>query len=394
MGKKFIYFVSSIAMLALAIAVGFLLSQEVPSSLTSEVPEVLEGTKSIHIEPLKPIESLITHSVEGNPITTSSLADKYAQVQQELILPPDISSMSYSAETSNNSIDSQETLLLESDHRENPSPMKVTPITKDTPENQNSSDHSNQASKPASNPATVKEKAEFDEILAQASAQTQERKDTSSTHDIAKGEATEKSSEQNSSTDENKPTEQKELLEHAQSSTKQSQQSIKNDVNQAEQVNQGNVVASTSSQNSASNTSTNSARSTTSTEPINAYGVQIPKLKANPLVTKSALVARESDNIITNTVLSMDGNQVQFRLLGDAPLRATSFILDNPDRIVFDLSGVWKIKLPRLISNRMVRDFRLGQTDTKTRIVFDMKVKPINTEVLQLSDSEVLLIFK
>jgi len=116
--------------------------------------------------------------------------------------------------------------------------------------------------------------------------------------------------------------------------------------------------------------------------------------KKNVLITKSNLQPKTGVATITNTELSMDGDQVKFLVKGNQKVEAKSFILKKPNRIVFDIKGTWAIAIPRLISNRMVKDIRLGATDTHTRLVFDLKVKPNKTQVKKINQNETQLIFR
>jgi hypothetical protein len=83
---------------------------------------------------------------------------------------------------------------------------------------------------------------------------------------------------------------------------------------------------------------------------------------------------------------------VTLRLEGNAPLRGNAFLLADPDRVVLDIAGTWKVEAPRVISNRMVRSLRAGSRESATRLVFDMRVRPrratlnqINAETVELS---------
>ena len=50
--------------------------------------------------------------------------------------------------------------------------------------------------------------------------------------------------------------------------------------------------------------------------------------------------------------------------------------------------------LPKVTSNRMVKEMRLGKTKTHTRIVFDLNVEPRKPQVKQLNPKQVQLIFR
>ena len=98
----------------------------------------------------------------------------------------------------------------------------------------------------------------------------------------------------------------------------------------------------------------------------------VPFVK-NSLKTHTILAPKKNANTIIYTELLMDGNQVGLVLEGDKPIKPKTFRLQNPDRVVVDIEGSWIIKLPRLISNRMVKEIRSNMQKDKTRIVFDSK---------------------
>jgi len=112
------------------------------------------------------------------------------------------------------------------------------------------------------------------------------------------------------------------------------------------------------------------------------------------LITKSELQPKKGVATIINAELRMDGDQVTLLVKGDRNINAKSFILEKPNRVVFDIKDTWLISIPRVTSNRMVKDIRLGKTDTHTRLVFDLKIKPSKTQVEQISPDSVQLIFK
>lgn len=335
MSKKLIYFVSALSMLFLAIAVGILFSQSVPMPLTEEAHRTQE-TKSIHVEPLAPIENIIARSVEGEPIATTSLADKYAQVQKKLSLPPDLSAMDFSGDLPNINI---------SEETEENTQLSEENLT------QNHELHLNQAS------STEKNQEQLDDILASASAD-------SSSHnvDIAPSSL---SNENLDATQSSPPTNKNNMTPSNLVTSENTDSTINREITQnMEAINSKESVhniASAQIHNELDNTkeSINTVSTTASitSSPQANTAPNIPKLKTNALITSTALDTLTNTNVITKATLSMDGDQVQLLLLGNNTLKGVSFILDNPDRIVFDIAGIWKMTVPRLISNRMVRDF-------------------------------------
>ena len=119
----------------------------------------------------------------------------------------------------------------------------------------------------------------------------------------------------------------------------------------------------------------------------------LPK-KKDVLITKSTMQPKADAPTIISTELTMDGDQVKFWIKGNNTVEVTSFILESPNRVVFDIEGTWAINIPKIISNRMVKDIRLGKTDTHTRIVFDLKVKPDDAKTQRIAKNEAQLTFK
>ncbi len=104
-------------------------------------------------------------------------------------------------------------------------------------------------------------------------------------------------------------------------------------------------------------------------------------LKPGTLVTKSSLPAKAGGRVVTAAVLTMDGDVVTLNLQGTSAMRGKTFMLAGPDRVVLDIEGNWKVEAPRVPSNRMVRALRVGSQGSATRLVFDMKVKPVKVKV-------------
>jgi len=120
-----------------------------------------------------------------------------------------------------------------------------------------------------------------------------------------------------------------------------------------------------------------------------APGRQSPKVRPGTLVTRSTLPAQSGKQVITNAVLTMDGDVVTLRLEANGPISGRSFMLPSPDRVVLDIAGDWKLAVPRVPSNRMLRELRLGARGDGIRLVFDMRVKP-NKATLKQAGSRVL----
>ncbi len=117
----------------------------------------------------------------------------------------------------------------------------------------------------------------------------------------------------------------------------------------------------------------------------NAAGQKAPQVRPGTIVTRGTLPAQSGKLVVTSSTLTMDGDVVTLRLEANSPIKGKSFILASPDRVVLDLSGDWKLAAPRVSSNRMLRELRVGVREDGVRLVFDMKVKPSSATVKQVS---------
>lgn len=106
---------------------------------------------------------------------------------------------------------------------------------------------------------------------------------------------------------------------------------------------------------------------------------------AAPLVmtTKAPDRLSGSQKAITRTRLEL-GKNITFRLTGAAPLKAKTLLLSSPDRYVVDLQGSWGIVLPKVPKNLLLNGIRVGQRETATRLVFELKRKPQSAEVVTI----------
>ncbi len=69
----------------------------------------------------------------------------------------------------------------------------------------------------------------------------------------------------------------------------------------------------------------------------------------------------------------MRGSLIKLVLQANAALVGHCSELREPDRVILDLAGKWKLELPHVPSNRLIRAVRVGYHEDKTRLVFDMK---------------------
>ena len=64
-------------------------------------------------------------------------------------------------------------------------------------------------------------------------------------------------------------------------------------------------------------------------------------------------------------------------------------LLENPDRVVIDVTGSYKdLKAPGIPDNPLVTNVRLGHYDNRTRIVVDLKAKPSSCRVILSEDRD------
>ena len=100
--------------------------------------------------------------------------------------------------------------------------------------------------------------------------------------------------------------------------------------------------------------------------------------------------AKTYDRVVTSAKFSMKGSLIKLTLRGNSPMIGHFYVLEDPDRVVLDLAGNWKIDVPKVPSNRLIGAVRVGQHEDKTRLVFDMKTMgkaalvPLNRNALEL----------
>lgn len=134
---------------------------------------------------------------------------------------------------------------------------------------------------------------------------------------------------------------------------------------------------------------------TKQSEPKQAIQDKLPvPFVADSLKTRTILEPKRNTNTIVYAELMMDGNQVGLVFEGDKPIKPKTFRLNNPDRVVVDIEGYWVLKMPQLISNRMVKDIRSSAQQDKTRIVFDLKLPVSSSLLYRIHSRKYQLVFK
>lgn len=166
-----------------------------------------------------------------------------------------------------------------------------------------------------------------------------------------------------------------------------------------ENMEKAEKTGSTQAQNTAvSNNNTISPAAATpekSAEPKPVLQDKLPvPFVADSLKTRTILEPKKNTNTIVYAELMMDGNQVGLVIEGDKPIKPKTFRLNNPDRVVVDIEGYWALKIPQLISNRMVKDIRSNAQKDKTRIVFDLKLPVTSSLLYRIHSRKYQLVFK
>ncbi len=107
-----------------------------------------------------------------------------------------------------------------------------------------------------------------------------------------------------------------------------------------------------------------------------------PAKPANGQKTEKT-VKEVAEKQIESIRISFSGQKMLLRIVGNAPLKARYFVLDNPDRLVVDLPGKWKnISAPSVPSNRIIKGARLGRHGDSERLVLDLSGKPQKDEAV------------
>lgn len=141
------------------------------------------------------------------------------------------------------------------------------------------------------------------------------------------------------------------------------------------------------------NTPTTHTEKSAEPKPVLQDKLPVPFV-ADSLKTRSVLEPKKNVNTIVYAELMMDGNQVGLVIEGDKPIKPKTFRLNNPDRVVVDIEGYWALKVPQLISNRMVKDIRSSAQKDKTRIVFDLKLPVTSSLLYRIHSRKYQLVFK
>lgn len=97
------------------------------------------------------------------------------------------------------------------------------------------------------------------------------------------------------------------------------------------------------------------------------------KAESKAQTAKPARTQATPARTVTRFVVYARESGATIRLVGSSPIAFKEpFALKEPDRVVVDLVGDWKIKAPGVPKNPLVTNVRLGKMDNRTRVVIDM----------------------
>jgi len=122
---------------------------------------------------------------------------------------------------------------------------------------------------------------------------------------------------------------------------------------------------------------------------VDKDGTLIPAKELVVFVTDTPSAKGKNQNTITRMRLEVGPSRVALRCIGDAPLKASYFVLTDPPRFVLDLRGDWAFQLPRIPKNTLLKSFRRGKQAGGTRIVFDLFRVPSIAKVLQTNETTI-----
>lgn len=129
----------------------------------------------------------------------------------------------------------------------------------------------------------------------------------------------------------------------------------------------------------------------TTEHPVDPTGLSIPSVLPAGAILSTATQDSASGNVATKVELAVGGGAVVLRIEGNRPISAKAFTLSEPERVVVDLSGSWKVALPSVPANNLVGTMRQGIQPDATRLVLDMRNKPQSVLLEQLGTNVVEL---
>jgi len=118
--------------------------------------------------------------------------------------------------------------------------------------------------------------------------------------------------------------------------------------------------------------------------PIDLTGLSISSVMPEGAVLVSAIQDTAPGSVTTRIDLGIGTSAVVLRIEANNPISARSFPLTDPERVVLDLSGSWRVQLPSVPANNLVGSIRQGIQPDATRLVLDMRAKTQSVELIQI----------
>lgn len=114
-----------------------------------------------------------------------------------------------------------------------------------------------------------------------------------------------------------------------------------------------------------------------------------PAEKLIVIVSDAPAKKGAGQDTITRMRLEVGPRRLALRCIGDMPLKASYFVLTDPPRLVLDLRGDWALQLPRIPKNTLLKSFRRGKQEGRTRIVLDLFRVPKTSKLVQINDTSI-----
>ncbi len=109
--------------------------------------------------------------------------------------------------------------------------------------------------------------------------------------------------------------------------------------------------------------------------------------KPNEVKPASPKPSQNTAKEVRKITVSTIGDGVTVRIDSVQRPDYTSLRLNNPERIVLDFEGIWKVKAPGVPNNEFVSNVRIGVQKKGTRIVIDLKKSPASIRYLKYGDT-------
>lgn len=114
----------------------------------------------------------------------------------------------------------------------------------------------------------------------------------------------------------------------------------------------------------------------------------------NLIVRRTGLTDNAQKNIVTYTILRLDGVTTDFAFECNKNTHVTQFVLSNPPRVVVDIKGDWRIKLPVIPENTRLKNIRSSNSKERTRLVFDLYISPKKVDMQKLNPTSYRIVMQ